>query len=104
MSEIADRAELEAFLFKQRSWFEQWRSPKEFREQIVAVDQAVRSEFLFRLPSANWVQEALTLSLFAIIVGAAGVRLNRNDPPDAFLRLNGAELPVEIAEVLDPDR
>ena len=74
------------------------------RVQIVAVDQAIRSEFLFRLPSANWVQEALTLSLFAVALDAAGVRLNRNDPPDAFLRLDGVELPIEIAKVLDPNR
>jgi hypothetical protein len=104
MSEIADRAELEAYLLAQRLWFEEWRSPNEFRARIVTVDRAVRSEFLFRLPRANWVQEALTLSLFAIAVDSPGVRLNRNDPPDAFMRLNGAELPIEIAEVLDPDR
>src|SRR5215213_11129563 len=104
MTEIADRAELEAFLVAKRPWFDEWRSPKEFRENIVAVDQAVLSEFLLRIPRANRVQEALTLSLFAVALDAAGVRLNRNDPPDAFLRLDGVELPIEIAEVLDPDR
>jgi len=104
MSEIEDRRELETLLLAQRPWFERWRPSKKFRVQIVAVDQAIRSEFLFRLPSANWVQEALTLSLFAVALDAAGVRLNRNDPPDAFLRLDGVELPIEIAKVLDPNR
>jgi hypothetical protein len=95
---------LAKFLARKRGWFEQWRDPREFAQQIEQIDRIIDSPFLFNKTGLNWFLEALSLNSYIKFEKPARVRLNRSDPPDAYIFKQGSAIPVEITEVLEPDR
>jgi hypothetical protein len=92
------------FLAKKRAWFESWRATNEFAQQIEEIDRIIDSPFLFNRTGINWYWEALSLASYAKIEKVPRVRLNRHDPPDAYVFKQGTTIPVEITEVLEPGR
>jgi hypothetical protein len=101
---VIDSDIIAAELERQRSWFEQWRTPSEFAQRFEQLKRIVKSEFYFNRNESKWAREAWVLNEFAQITTPMQIKLNRDDPPDAYVRINSEPVPLEISEVIEPGR
>ncbi len=92
------------YLARARPWFEARRDPAEFMHRINQVDRIVDSEFLFNRNEAKWVREALNLAAYSQFISPSSVWLNGETWPDAFVREDGKDIPLEITMILDKGR
>jgi hypothetical protein len=83
-----------------------WRSPADFVGRVDQIQRNVQSGNLFHSRDFNFLTEALALSEFVELYAVEEVRLNApsEQHPDAFIRLNGEVVDVEITEVLNQGR
>jgi hypothetical protein len=87
-----------------RPWFEEWRSPLEFERRYREVRQRIDSNFQFNRGEAKWLLEVWLISKFGRLHEFSKIRLNRADPPDAFVISASSTTPIEMTEVIEPGR
>lgn len=101
---MSDEHQFLAELEIDRAAFQSWQEPTEFLERYKEVDSKVCSEFLFNRNKAKWIAEAAVLSEFGVIARPKRMRLNSQDPPDAFIDMQGEVIPIEITVAMEADR
>lgn len=97
-------AEIAEFLEQERPWFNQWRAPSVFSEKLKHVKRPSFSHHYFTKSKAKWVLEAWVLNKFAAIVSADEIKLSDNSAPDAYAKIDGNEVGIEITSVSEPGR
>jgi hypothetical protein len=87
-----------------RAWFESWREPTVFSDRLSKIRPLLkRGEFLY-VKEGKWYREAWALSAYSKFICPNAIRLNHDDPPDAFVKRGEIDTPIEITEVLEPGR
>jgi hypothetical protein len=84
----------------------QWRSAAEFAARVAQLAEQVPSHKLLRSPEFNFLTEALALAEFLKLHPVDEVRLAdlNAQHPDAFVRIGGKVIELEITEALNADR
>jgi hypothetical protein len=101
---VSDVDDISAKLAEARPWFESWRSPSEFADRYGELRPIADASFQFNRGEAKWLLEAWIIAKFGRLRGFSKIKLNRVDPPDAFVLSEAFEIPIEITEVLEPGR
>lgn len=85
----------------EKAWFEEWQKPIDV---INAVNQ-IRPDppNLFFGNQYKWAREAWILGKFSYILGFESCKINKNDPPDGFVRAGILERKIEITECRTPE-
>lgn len=93
-----------AKLVEAQRWFECWRATSEFSNRYWTIRRLASPRIEFTRREAKWLLEAYLLLKFAKLKHLKRIRLNRNDPPDAYYADHHRVVPIEITEVLEPGR
>jgi len=101
---MTDAETVTRMLVAARPWFEEWRSPVDFESRRREIRRAVDASFQFNRGEAKWLLEAWLISKFGRLKNLPKVKLNRSDPPDAFVQIGDSSTPIEITEILEPGR
>ena len=79
-----------------RSWFEAWRSKEDFVRQVDSLSSQVPSDQYWGRGSAKWLREAWSVARYCEASKPMHVRLQTPDPPDAYVRSAGKEIPAIV--------
>jgi hypothetical protein len=82
----------------------EWQAPRQFIDKVGKINRSVQTANLWGNPYKQ-LREAIPLASLCQHRNFKAVRIEENDPPDAWVRLdNGQEEQVEITEVMEPGR
>ncbi len=91
-------------LEKAKVWFECWREPSTFSDQLSQVRPLLNKGRFLYVREGKWYREAWALNAYSKFCSFDAIRLNHDDPPDAFAKHGKTEIPIEITEVMEPER